>query len=152
MQGLQITTSKILCKLSSQVILFPTMTAESTSWDTSHSKGIVKIQSTRHHCYQMVSHGVLKCIQMEMDKMLTETISQFSSKCTKARQWCSQQSLRSTSIELKWFLTEVVIKRSPESINPSLKSENVGATIDSIALTNLSQRAICLQTQKTAFS
>ena len=152
MQGLQITTSKILCKLNSQAISSPTMTVVSTSWDTSHNKDTAKIPSIRHLCCQMVSHGVLKFIQMEMGKMLTETISQFSSKCTKARQWCSQQSLRSTSIELKWFLTEVAIKRSPENINPSLKSENVGATIDSIALTNLSQRAICLQTLRTAFS
>ena len=54
------------------------MTVVSTNWDISHNKDTVKIQSIRHPCFQMVSHGVLKFIQMEMGKMLTEIISQFS--------------------------------------------------------------------------
>ena len=135
MQGLQVITSKIQCRLNSQVILYPITTVENTNWDTFHNWGTVKTPSTLHLYYQMASHGVSKFTQMVTGKMPTVITSQSSSRCTKAHLWCNQLSLRNMSIELKWYLIEVVIRKLPESISLSLRSENAGDTIDSIVLT-----------------
>ena len=136
MQGLQVITSKIQCKLSFQATLYPITIVENTNWDTFHNWGIVKTPSTPHLCCQMASHGVSKFTQMVTGKMLTVIISQSSSRCTKAHPWCNQLSLRSMSIELKWYLIEVVIRKSLESISPSLRLESAGDTIDSTVLTS----------------
>ena len=136
MQGLQVTTSKIQCKLSFQATLYPITIVENTNWDTFHNWDTVKTPSTPHLCCQMASHGVSKFTQMVTGKMLTVIISQSSSRCTKAHLWCNQLSPRSMSIELKWYLIEVVIRKSLESISLSLRSESAGDTIDSTVLTS----------------
>ena len=104
-------TFRIQSRSSFQVILCQTMIVVSTNWDTSRSKGTVKTRSTHHHYFQMASRGVWRFILMETARTLTVTTSQSSSRCIRVLLWCSLQSHKSMSTELRWYLTEVATKR-----------------------------------------